>query len=175
MKIREATLTDAEGIAKVHVDSWRSTYKDIVPSDYLDGLSYTQRTELWNQNINLKENHVLVAENDNGEIIGFACANTVEEADGKRAGKLTAIYLLEEYQGQGVGKELMVVLFQYFKREGCKKVFVEVLEENKTKNFYEYYGAKHVETVQISIGGQPLNEFIYVWDDIELVLGKFSS
>lgn len=30
MKIRKAEITDAEGIAKVHVDSWKTTYKNIV-------------------------------------------------------------------------------------------------------------------------------------------------
>lgn len=29
LQIREATINDAEGIAKVHVDSWRTTYEGI--------------------------------------------------------------------------------------------------------------------------------------------------
>lgn len=36
--IRKAVLTDAEGIAKVHVDSWKTTYANIVPDEYLDNL-----------------------------------------------------------------------------------------------------------------------------------------
>ncbi|WP_306428702.1 hypothetical protein [Robertmurraya siralis] len=40
MIIREATLSDAEGIAKVHVDSWRTTYKGIVSDVFLEQLSY---------------------------------------------------------------------------------------------------------------------------------------
>lgn len=31
MIIRKAKLDDATGIAKVHVDSWRTTYKGIIP------------------------------------------------------------------------------------------------------------------------------------------------
>jgi hypothetical protein len=34
MKIRKAVLTDAKGIAKVHVDSWKTTYDNIVPDQY---------------------------------------------------------------------------------------------------------------------------------------------
>lgn len=30
MNIRRAILTDASGIARVHVDSWRTTYKNII-------------------------------------------------------------------------------------------------------------------------------------------------
>lgn len=63
MNIRKARLKDAEGIARVHVDSWRTTYRGIIPDDYLNGLSYEQRTELWKNNIGKKGNYVLVAEN----------------------------------------------------------------------------------------------------------------
>lgn len=54
MIIRKASLIDAEGIAKVHVDSWRTTYENIIPKDYLDNLSYNQRTDLWKNNIGNK-------------------------------------------------------------------------------------------------------------------------
>jgi hypothetical protein len=47
MLIRAAQPTDAAAIAKVHVDSWRITYKGIVPDDFLVALSYEQRTHMW--------------------------------------------------------------------------------------------------------------------------------
>ena len=45
MLIREASPTDAAAIARVHVDSWRTTYAGIVPADYLANLSYTRREQ----------------------------------------------------------------------------------------------------------------------------------
>ena len=50
-----------------------------------------------------------------------------------------------------------------------------MLEDNKTCSFYEYYGAKLYDTVQIKIGGKILNERIYVWDDVDEVLTKLSN
>jgi hypothetical protein len=47
MIIRAAQPTDAAAIAKVHVDSWRTTYKGIVPDDFLAALSYEQHTHMW--------------------------------------------------------------------------------------------------------------------------------
>lgn len=46
MKIRNATEQDAPGIARVHVDSWRATYKEILPSEFLASISYEKRTTL---------------------------------------------------------------------------------------------------------------------------------
>ena len=41
--IRVANVPDAAAIAKVHVDSWRTTYTGIVPDEYLAQLSYEQQ------------------------------------------------------------------------------------------------------------------------------------
>jgi hypothetical protein len=43
MVIREARLDDALAIARVHVDTWLSTYRGIVPEDYLARLDYSPR------------------------------------------------------------------------------------------------------------------------------------
>lgn len=172
MIIRKASLIDAEGIAKVHVDSWRTTYENIIPKDYLDNLSYNQRADLWKNNIRNKENFVIVAENDEGQIIGFADAWKRENNNEKNSIDLTSIYLFETDQGKGIGKMLLKELFEYFKKEGYRKVYVEVLEENKTRLFYEYYGAKLVDTIQINIGGVELKESMYRWDSVDEVLER---
>jgi len=170
MKIREATMQDAQGIGKVHVDSWRTTYKDIIPDSFLNNLSYEQRTELWKKNITRKDNYVLVVESELGEIVGFATASTRETNDVPYSSDLTSIYLLEECQGKGIGKQLLKELFIFFKKKNHQSIFVEVLAENKTRYFYEYYGAEYVKTVQINIGGKVLEEFVYVWKTIDKVL-----
>ncbi|UZM97600.1 hypothetical protein OL548_21075 [Lysinibacillus sp. MHQ-1] len=45
MKIRKAIVEDATGIGTVHVDSWRTTYKDIIPDEFLEKIIlYTTNT-----------------------------------------------------------------------------------------------------------------------------------
>ncbi|MDJ0332550.1 GNAT family N-acetyltransferase [Planococcus sp. S3-L1] len=172
MHIRKAEQKDASAIAKVHVDSWRTTYKQIMSSDFLNGLSYEKRTELWEENLLEKENHIIVAETSDGIIIGFGTAAKRKSNTVERSGDLTSIYLFEDYQGQGIGKMLLKDLFLFFKHLDYERVFVEVLEENKTRFFYEYYGAKLIDTVQLKIGGTVLNELIYEWENIDQVLEK---
>jgi hypothetical protein len=46
MRIREATIADVAAIAKVHAESWRTTYKGLLPDDYLANLTYEQREPL---------------------------------------------------------------------------------------------------------------------------------
>jgi ribosomal protein S18 acetylase RimI-like enzyme len=174
MNVRSATLEDAQGIAKVHVDTWRTTYEGIIPSEFLAKLSYEQRTMLWQQNIAKEDNTVFIIENDKQQIIGFGdtCrrANNID----LKATDLTSLYLLQSYQGKGLGRLLLKALFTRIKNEGYEKVFVEVLEDNPTRYFYEYFGAQFVKTVPITIGGQRLNESIYVWPSVDEVLRKLN-
>lgn len=71
MYIRTAILDDAKRIAKVHVDSWRTTYRNIIPDEFLKRLSYEQRTDSWISNISREGNFVFVAVNNDEEIVGF--------------------------------------------------------------------------------------------------------
>ncbi|WP_339205651.1 GNAT family N-acetyltransferase [Paenibacillus sp. FSL K6-3182] len=172
MYIRKACLEDAEGIAKVHVDSWKSTYKNIVSDEFLKNLSYDQRKNLWNRNISDKENYTFVAVNNEGEVVGFADCGKRESNNIDNSGDLKSIYLLEEYQGKGVGKQLFKQLFLQFEELGYNRVFVEVLEDNKTRYFYEYYGAHLFKSDKITISGNELNLLIYEWSNIGEVLSK---
>jgi len=42
MILREAGLADAPSIVRVHVDTWRTNYRGIVPEDTLTQLSYEE-------------------------------------------------------------------------------------------------------------------------------------
>lgn len=170
MIIRRAQISDAEGIAKVHVDSWRTTYKNIIPDSFLAKLSYEQRTELWKRNIAQTGNYVFVAESPTGEIVGFADCGKRKENLIPNSGDLTSIYLLVQYQGQGIGKKLMKQLFLQFQELGYDTVFVEVLEDNKTRYFYEAFGAKFLKSETIKMGGKELELLIYQWEGLDEVL-----
>ncbi|WP_107841722.1 GNAT family N-acetyltransferase [Metasolibacillus meyeri] len=162
MKVRQAKLEDAKGIATVHVDSWRSTYQGIVAQSYLDSLSYSAREELWHTAI--PYGHVFVAENEQGKIVGFVTAS--KERSGNYPdyqGELTAIYILAEYQGQGIGKALMQHTVRYLQMQGFESMLVLVLEDNPATAFYKAIGGEKIDVVEIEIGGERLQEAVYGW------------
>ncbi|MFS0765755.1 MULTISPECIES: GNAT family N-acetyltransferase [Peribacillus] len=170
MLIREATVSDAEGIAIVHVDCWRTTYKNIIPSDFLDKLSYEKRKDLWIKNITSDGKYVYVAENSEGKIVGFIDGGKREKNQVENSGDLTAIYILENFQKMGIGKKLIKELFLKFEALGFKTIFVEVLEDNKSRYFYEAFGADLLKTEKIKMAGAEMNLLVYVWKDISPVL-----
>lgn len=171
MKIRKAVLEDASGIAKVHVDSWRTTYKDIVPAEFLQKLSYSAREELWQHAILV--NHVFVAENDHGQIIGFASGGEERSQDyPPYDGELYAIYIFKEQQHQGTGKKLLQEVVKSLKKAGKKSMLVLVLKDNPAIHFYKGLGAKEIDEIAIEIGGAKLKEHVLVWEDVDEIISN---
>lgn len=168
MKIRQATPADARGIAKVHVDSWRTTYKDMFPAEYLQSLSYESREELWNQVI--PNGYVFVVENDQGDIVGFSSGG--KERTGNYPGyegELYAIYILQEYQGNGIGRKLVMPLIEVFKKEGIHSMIVLVLDENPSKYFYQSLGAIEIDQLSDTIAEKEVIEIVYGWKNLSII------
>lgn len=165
MLIRLAELEDAFGIAKVHVDSWRTTYKGIVSDSYLDSLSYEEREQNWKRGI--EHNHIYIAEDRNRQIVGFATGG--KERTGKYeqyVGELYAIYLLEEAQGKGIGRKLLKAVVDDLKEMKLNSMLIWALEENPACRFYERLGGNRIDTSEIEIDSQKLSEFAFGWDNL---------
>ncbi|MGY6209093.1 N-acetyltransferase family protein [Cytobacillus firmus] len=171
MRIRAARLSDAGAIAKVHVDSWRTTYKNIIPEEFLENLSYQSREELW---INIiPKGIVFVAENDEGQIVGFSSGGKERSGDYKEyQGELSSIYILKEFQGQGIGKALVKSVTKELGKSGMNTMLVFVLADNNSTLFYEAMGGKVIDKIEVEIAGKKLYELVYGWDTIDTLNGQ---
>ncbi len=49
MELRLATAADAPTIARVHLDSWRATYRGIVSDSFLQTRTYEQTEDRWRE------------------------------------------------------------------------------------------------------------------------------
>ena len=172
--IRAANLADAGSIARVHVDSWRTTYEGIVPSDYLAGLSYRDRQSMWNDA--LTKDHfaagIAVAETECGDVVGFASWGPEREGDSIYPAELYAIYILQERQNMGLGRRLVSTVAKRLLADGVDSMLLWVLEDNRPAcRFYESLGGERVGRKRVTIGGVDLEEVSYGWKDLTRLVG----
>ena len=162
--IEPATDLDARAIAQVHVLAWQHAYRDLLPADYLAGLSVDWRETVWRDAIALGEPQVLVARLV-GEVIGFASFGRSRDADAPAGcAELWAIYLSLTAWSRGIGRALWQAARDALAAQGFGSVTLWVMEGNaRAIRFYEAAGfvldadsAKRFE-----IGGQPLVEVRY--------------
>ncbi|MEG4166643.1 MULTISPECIES: GNAT family N-acetyltransferase [unclassified Microcoleus] len=173
MIVREAKIADAPAIAQVNVDTWRTAYREIVPTDYLAQLSYEKRESNWQEillNAEKSKNFVCVAENDSGEIVGFAAGGCERTGKYVYTGELFAIYILEEYQRQGIGRQLVRTVAKKLAELSLNSMLVWVLGNNSAYRFYEFLGGEKVDEKQTSRAGVALKEIAYGWKDIAVLI-----
>ena len=166
IRIRQAVDSDARGIARVHIDSWRSTYAGIVPAEHLAGLDYDEREARWHRILADRRQNAFVAEDPHGRIIGFASGGPERSNDTDYAGELYAIYIVESRQRQGLGRWLVSALGEWFLSRGWKSMLLWVLANNPSRSFYEALGGAEIKQETITIGGTELVEIAYGWSDI---------
>lgn len=165
--IRLAQVDDAFGIAKVHVDVWRSTYRGIMPDKVLDELTYQQRAKTRKEHLEKNDPRYCcyVAEDENKNVIGFAMGGPLREGNINYDGELYAIYLFKEFHGKGIGKGLFLQVAGWLREKNFRSMLIWVLKDNPTRKFYESMGGKELESKIIEIGA-PLVEVSYGWSDL---------
>jgi ribosomal protein S18 acetylase RimI-like enzyme len=168
--IREATFDDAAGIARAHVNSWRTTYAGLVSDDVLANLSYERREVIWRQVLAESQEVLYVAEGDDGQIVGFANGGRERTGDKGFDGELYAIYLVEDHQKQGFGSQLTLAVAKKLAGLGMRSLFVWVLSDNPARAFYEKIGGQRVTEQELQIGETELFETGYGWRDIEKLI-----
>jgi len=169
VRIRRALPSDAPEIARVHVESWRSTYVGIVPDDYLTSLDRSERERVWSRLIADETQITYLVENSRDGIVGFLSGGPARIDDIPYVGELYAIYLLEQYQRQGIGRRLVGELCAWLLSRDLTSMYVWVLEENPSRRFYESLGGIEFRRQTLTIGGLELAEVAYGWDDISIL------
>lgn len=165
--IRAAKVGDAEGIATVHVTSWQSTYRGILPNSFLDELPKSrgpQRLAMWTDLIEkpVAKSAIFVATVDN-RIVGFVNCGPTRDIPPLTDGEIFAIYLLEEYQRQEIGRALFEKAREFLQGAAFKSFSVWVADKNPSRGFYERMGGQRNGEKKDSIAGHVLNEIRYVW------------
>jgi GNAT superfamily N-acetyltransferase len=131
--IRLGTPADAEGVARVHVETWQAAYAHALPREQLEALSLeeaVERSRRWPP--------TFVAEHD-GEILGFVSVGSSRDAG--TDGELFAIYVHPQHWGTGTGRALIQAGEDELRRLGHHDVVLWVLDDNpRARRFYELAG-----------------------------------
>ncbi|MED4072237.1 GNAT family N-acetyltransferase [Priestia endophytica] len=170
MKIRKASERDIKEIAKIYVDSWRTTYDGLVPRAFLDGLSYETSQHKWQSfsKDQVNETFMYVAVDDMEKVVGFAAGRCM--LYNKREGELYALYLLDQCQGQGVGRSLVKAVADHFIQNDVSSMFVWVMKNNRAgRGFYRSLKGTYTKGRQSEFGGYVVEDEAYKWDDLSLL------
>jgi ribosomal protein S18 acetylase RimI-like enzyme len=169
--IRQAVIDDAAAIARVHVASWRSTYRTLLPDDFLESLTEADYADRWRRFIGGGSSRVFVVEPDHpaeGALVGFASAGHERAGEIGFTGELYAIYVLDAFHRRGYGRELVRACVSGLRDMGLEDMIIWVLSDNQpARRFYERLGGAYVRAQPITIGSATLEEVSYGWPRLD--------
>jgi len=171
MHLRLATPADADSIARLHAESWRTAYRGMYRDEYLDGDVVTDRIEVWTKRFSPPPDnqHVLLALEGDG-LLGFVCA--YGNSDPQWGTLVDNLHVSRDQQGQGFGRKLLAASAVWSKEQYPAALFhLWVLDGNtKARRFYESLGGRPAESkISVPPGGGSVLGWRYVWQGASLV------
>ncbi len=163
---RVAQQSDAEGVARLHADSWRQNYRGAYSDTYLDGDVFTDRLAVWRSRIGHENDgtYTFVAD-AGGEVVGFA--HTVLGDDPRWGALLDNLHVTNERKRSGIGTHLIAKSADWVRRSTSSSgMYLWVLEQNNAAQaFYRTQGGSSVESVVRGPfpGGGTAVGFRYSW------------
>ncbi len=142
MCFREAQLEDAPEIARVHIQTWRASYRGLMPDSILADLDTQARTLLWKKNLSRPNVWIFVAVQEE-LVVGFCSLALArdEEEEAKTVAEVTSIYVDPDKWGKGCGKALSEAALQKARQCRFQEMVLWVLRENRrARDFYEHLG-----------------------------------
>lgn len=167
-RIREMTSADAEAVARLHAESWRSAYRGILRDAYLDGPVDDEWLDTWTKRLaGPGPNEIgLVADKEPG-IVGFVFA--VADHDPELGAFLDNLHVSPPHRGQGVGSRLLLELSRFLlANHDDNGLYLWVFENNcSARGYYEKSGAVAVRRAEAEApGGGIVTEWLYRWTSV---------
>lgn len=166
--VRAASPIDAASLARVHRDSWRTTYAGILPLDVIARQASRRSEATWRHWLAASRgiSATWIAERPGEGIVGFAlCGPAREPIEGLDA-EIHALYVLQSHQRRGAGRALVRAAARHFVRNGYFGFYLWVLRANRARLFYEAMGGQEIAERTERLGKHPFAEIAYGWHDL---------
>ena len=164
--------SDAEELARVHVTSWRETYRGLLADAFLARMSEPGFTRRFRRALNAPGDSVTLAAADRYGLVAYAQGGMsrrgVPNSGNGPEAEIATLYVLRQAQGAGLGKQLMAETARALAAQGATSLMISVLRDNiRARGFYEHLGgAPEAARQEPGPGGRLLYEVAYRWRDI---------
>ena len=132
MIVRKATPDDAKQIKMLHTKTYKISYRNFIPDDYLDNLSATEQ-KIQKLKTHIQESTYFVA-TENEQILGFiniGC-NALDTLE------IYALYIDPDFQKQGIGSALINTAIK--ENKNSNKCILWTMKYGPSLKFYEKHG-----------------------------------
>jgi len=158
MLVINANLQHIEVIQRIVYETWPVAYGNIISAAQITYmLEKVYDTTVLTQQIQ-GGHQFLLAQNNNGEFVGFA---GIGREPMEAMYKLHKLYVLPTAQGTGAGKALLQAACELAKFQGGEQIILQVNRQNPAVGFYQQQGFTILYEQDLPIGeGYFMNDYV---------------
>jgi ribosomal protein S18 acetylase RimI-like enzyme len=168
VKVRQAKPDDAEGVARVYIESWHDTYAAILPMRLLCAMTPRGQTSRWRAAVRARGEAVFVAEDENRGIVGMASCGQARDAALGFDGEVYTLYVDPACYGAGIGRALLRETFAWMGERGYGSCVIWAHAKNNARFFYEKVGGRLIAERSGRMMGDPICENAFGWRRLAL-------
>jgi ribosomal protein S18 acetylase RimI-like enzyme len=168
--IRRARPEDATPIARLHVKTWRETYRDLAPENAVRTLDLPYRHAVWVKMLDEATRTVLVGERD-GSLVAIGSSGPATAPELEPHGEINTLYVDAAMAGRGIGRRMMAALAADLQARGFSSAALGVVAANaRATAFYERLGGACAGRYTDPGPHWRSENLIYVWRDLDLLI-----
>lgn len=123
------------------IDSFNNELLELIKGLEIENLGKEAAINQWQIPVIIRYGRLLVAENDDGKIIGVC--EVIRDWQEKKKAFIQSFYIIEKYRGKGIGRELLSFTLELLNREDFTGVELTVDPKNLTaRKLYKDFGFK---------------------------------
>lgn len=169
MQIRPATAADVRAMARVYVDTWKATYRGILPDAYLDAMTVEETAFALKREMQGAGVSTFVSELEGGQLVGLSTGGIDRRRDHIYGAEIFSLYVQPSCQRRGIGLKLVTRLVEHMNRLGIFALKVQVLGANPYRRFYEKHNGVLLACGRIRFADTDLDACTYGWIDTGLL------
>jgi GNAT superfamily N-acetyltransferase len=168
---RLANSADADAIATLHAESWRSAYRGMIPDSYLDHDVFDDRAMVWRERFAEADGPpaVTIVAELVGTLAGFA--HSIIDEDAQYGTLLDNLHVRPDIKRLGIGRRLVAETAAWLEARGNENgLHLWVFEANApARNFYDALGGRAVGKDISHTAGSSEPALRYYWPELALL------
>ncbi len=165
-EFRDAGPEDAEAIAQLHAESWRTNYRGILPDTYLDGEVFQERQAFWRDALRApRAGQLVMVATLEAALTGFV--SIVRGGEPGIGAVIENLHVGPQFCGGGLGKRMLAAAVERLATAGVTSACLWVYDGNEAAiRFYRRLGGTPDKHGFDDFAGAHAPDTRIVWPDL---------
>lgn len=166
--LKEVSIKDIKTLVELNIKTWQETYKDILPTTFLDTLKKNKESLIKEEEERFIDDKLDGTRkylfNVDDVSVGYLIIGRCDIEKYNGLGEIKALYLTKKVQNRGYGTMLFNRAIKELKSMGFNEIIIGCINKSSANDFFFHLGAKFISQNKRFIMDLEVEENIYLYE-----------